>query len=1042
MREAQDILIRAVVEVGKAIGDLQNLEKSITTTASSMGGKMSSAVTGMGAKVTNAGNRISEAGKKIKSALGTEAALAFTAAGTAATNFAKQCISSAVKSESEWTRFGALVQSSGGSWTAEAQKDIKGWAKTFSNNMGYAVSDTREASMALMQFGVKSSQLESSMRGVAAVAARTGMTEAEASNMVISALNGRGMQLAKLTGLRIEDYKTADGQIDQERLLNDLYEQNKDALEAHSKTTEAAIQRMNNSWGSFKTSIGQALLPVVNIIADVVGAIAKWFADLPGPAKTFIAVLLVLGGVIGTVIGVLGLIAPALISLGGIIAAIGSAGGVVAYLAPAFAGLTTIFGGFLGVLSSLLLPILAVVAALGALYFVGLEMGWWNDLSGMVAKFGEVLGQVIGVIGNFINWFILLFTDFPKAQQMFSDFINSLPGIVMGALGALGEWIGQALGNAWNSLSSAGWGLIEAVGQMFSNAITGIVSYAQDFGSQIISTITDALSNLGSMVVPGGGLVEGILSIIAPIPMLLYGKIVEFGPQVLPAINQFVTDLVNGFNEQLNGLGEWIAQSLSNIPGIVSDTLSGLGGAISGALSGLGSSILSGIGGAISAVRDGLLMVMDGLVSALSGLGNLPVVGPLFDGLAKSIQYAASMISIFSNAAIGIINVFTGLLSGTMSVGDAFNAIGGIISIALGQVQVLVANFVTTIISNFMGIGNRILQGFLNIPAMLAQFFTLAVQQIQMKLAQARMIAGLLVTMLVQSISIRFNMLVARVRMIFTSIVNAIRSRLANARGIASNLANMIRNAIVTRFNLIIARVRSIFQRIVSTIRQRLSNAVSSAKQKAQEILQGIKDKVSQIPQMVADEFNKIKDKISSALDNAKNVAVQKIGDLVAAVKGALGIASPGFIQRMVTWEFNSIPGIISDNGVLAVKEAGKMASGIVDAWTSNTSDLIMPGLSMTGSDFSSLLHNQSIDLLRGNPMIQQDLSLLTSNMKVPTMQGAGSREIINNTTHTTDDHQTHIHIDKIELDCNNLTKQESRQILYNALDGLYTGGI
>ena len=81
---------------------------------------------------------------------------------------------------------------------------------------------------------------------------------------------------------------------------------------------------MQNAWGGFKTSIGQALLPVVKIVADVVTSIATWFNELEGPWKPLIATVLAVGGAIGAAIGALGLLAPVISNVGQMISALGN----------------------------------------------------------------------------------------------------------------------------------------------------------------------------------------------------------------------------------------------------------------------------------------------------------------------------------------------------------------------------------------------------------------------------------------------------------------------------------------------------------------------------------------------------------------------------------------------------------------------------------------------------------------------------------------------------------------------------------------------
>ena len=911
---AEDVMIEFSVELGKALEDLKQLENQVKTMKSSIDNQVSPSVNTMGTRVTAAGNKIKGLGQNLKDKLGTEGALAFAAVGGAALNFSKQCVQSAMTAQQEWGRFNALLTQTGVS--SEAAKKVQADVKGIAQEMHRTTADTREASLTFLQAGVSANQLTSALNAAGGVAARAGITQSEAASAISAALVGNSRQLKKLTGLRLEDYKKADGQIDKERLLNDLYNQNKGAIDQYANSTEAKMNDIQNAMGKFKSSIGEALLPVVSLLAQIASAVANFISGLPDGVKQFLAILLLVGGAIGSVIGVLGLFAGALVSIGEFIAAVGAAGGVVAWVSTTF----PMLGAAIGFVTANLLPIiaviLAVVAAFYILYEVGKQMGWWNDLNGMIAKFGEVLGQVIGVLGEFASWFVKLFTDFPAAQAQFNDFINFLGGALMDGLnaawqaisGAVGglidalstmfwdgvngaggaisdalngvvQWVNEGLSNWWNSFTGGASQLTSSLGQMFWDGVNGAGAAIMDALSGIGQIITDALSNLGASVVPGGGLTEGILAIVAPLPTLLYGVFQRLGPTVVPAI----------------------------------------------------------------------------------------------------------------------------------------------------------MGFINTVIQTFTSIGTGILNAFTMIPGLIIQALTGIVTVISTWLGQARMIAGMLVTMLVQSIVTRFNLIVARVRQIFMMVVNAIRSRLMNAVTIAGTLASRVRQMIVTRFNQIIARVRQIFQNIVNTIRQRLSNAVSAAKDKAREIYDGIKQKVSEIPQMVADEFNKIGDRIRDALNNAKNIAVSKISELVSAVKGALGIASPGYIQRMVTWEFNSLPGIIEDNGVVAARNAGDAARGIVTAWTSNMESLTLP--MEDNFDMWSM----------GNVMSQAGLNMnaVTAPMTPVTPPGARpSGGLDMSTSNTTNDNATNIHVDKIELDCNNLTQQQSRQILYDALDGLYTGGV
>ena len=116
---------------------------------------------------------------------------------------------------------------------------------------------------------------------------------------------------------------------DQLRLLSDLYKQNEIALREHGETTEAQLTRVDNSWSRLKTEIGQSLMPVIKLMADVLWGISEAFINLPDPVKQFISAIILIGGAISVVIGAVGMLAPGLIALGKLV---GGTTGVIAFM--------------------------------------------------------------------------------------------------------------------------------------------------------------------------------------------------------------------------------------------------------------------------------------------------------------------------------------------------------------------------------------------------------------------------------------------------------------------------------------------------------------------------------------------------------------------------------------------------------------------------------------------------------------------------------------------------------------------------------------
>ena len=939
------------------------------------GGRITTFGKNLQANLRSAGNSVSNFGRNVQEKMGTQSAMAFAAAGAAALSFSKQCITGAMNAESAWSRYGALVNSSGGNWQAQS-KEVKAWARDVSNSYGYAVSDTREASAALMQAGNSYDFVKNNMSSVAALAARTGTTQTEAANMITMALNGRANALRKATGLEIENYRAADGTIDKQRLMTDILNQNKDALEAHSDTTEAAVARMENSWNSFKTSLGQAMLPVIQTLVPIIQGIADAFNKLPAPVKTAIAAFLLIGGAIGVVLGFVGLIAPAIVTIGGLISSIAGAGGVIAWLGTQVTMVSAAFpilGTVFGFVAANLLPIIAIVGAVvGVLYLLyeaGKRLGWWSDLGGMFQKFGETLTWVGGQIMGFIQWLGLLVTDFPQAMSKLGDFVNNIGPAISGFLSQLGPLLGE-MGNI----------------------------------------IGEALGGLGDMIaehIGNGDLSTGILRLVAPIPMIIFNALSYIAPMVGPA---------------LEGLGNWILNGLSS-------ALGGLGSAIVGALQGLGQWVSDGLSNALSDIPGTIGRIIDatpvGQIASSLGLK----LSDAFRQLPGMITGALGGIGGAIAGALGNLGNSVdggGVLSGIRAMLTPIPTLVGTLLARVGPIaRQTLANGWTAITAMFSQLGSRILSTITTIPTRVGMAFMRLVTIIRLRINQARAVAGTVMASLRNIIINRIMSIPGRVGQIFSLFVQMIRTRIIRAAAQARQGANQIKQAIVDRISQMYTDAQNWFNNLASNIASWLSTAASNAISGAKQIYDNIVNKIKEIPKAVGDELAKIPGKISSALASAASAAASGAANIVSSFLSGMGINSPGKIQRWSEWEFQSVPDNMELSGVEASRNAYKAASDIVRSWNTGMTPLGTPKIDFTASSV--------MDEVGGS----LDVQLLSSNIARMTPIPTQKQASVDNSKTTNNDNTRHITVENITLECNDLTQAQSRRILYNALQGL-----
>ena len=231
------------------------------------------------------------------------------------------------------------------------------------------------------------------------------------------------------------------------------------------------------------------------------------------------------------------------------------------------------------------------------------------------------------------------------------------------------------------------------------------------------------------------------------------------------------------------------------------------------------------------------------------------------------------------------------------------------------------------------------------------------------------------------------------------SIFNQVGARISAFSNVAliyaRNAGRRILQGIVNYVRQIPGRVGAIMGQIPGLIASAAGAAVSAAMNLATQVVQAVVNGVTGVADAVYNEFLKIGDKINQAVSGAVESAVNFGNNIKDAVLGALGIASPGIIQRKVAIEFQDIPGRITESQGAVYGAAQSYASRIMNGF--NTPPI----------------NHANLDTYR-----------LAAGYNGT---GAGNR---NNTTII-------ISEGAIQLDARNLTTKESKQVLINALQGL-----
>lgn len=591
-------------------------------------------------------NKIKNSSAGMKMALGG----AMTAVGVGMASLAKEAVSSAITAETEWNRFGAAVNSTGGNWEQQST-EIKKWVSNYSNAMGRSIGDTRSAMTALMAYGLSAKEAEQSMGAVSGMAAQLGISQEEASSKLTKAFAGQGRGLKQL-GINLEDYKDkATGAIDKQRLLRDITNKTKDASSKYAGSTQADMNRINQAITNIKTDFGKALLTSIQPLLPVVQGLLNTFNNLPGPIKTILFSIGGLAAVIGVVAGPITTVVGAVQSLKGAVSAVSStmkvaetvttaltsaelaAGAAKAGLtaeeigsAAAHAGSTAAITaeagatglastGFLAMAAAelaALAPIILIIAAIAAIIIIieqlGEYMGWWSDWGSMIEAFSSGIQRLwnafVGskVVQGFLS---ALRQEFNLIKSIVMPIISAVGAAWSGFMGILGSGTG----------SDPVGGLISGFGKL-DNMISGAVGAIrklpqtlQQLPGKAKAAVMGMVTAFSSLVLKGAlyarqlvtRFVANLRSMPARVKMIftrVLTMIRIWALQTIAKMKQTGVKMVTGLVNRLRQLPSKVWHFISQIPHKIAQAASS---AVSAAIS-LATQVVNAVGNGIKGV--------------------------------------------------------------------------------------------------------------------------------------------------------------------------------------------------------------------------------------------------------------------------------------------------------------------------------------------------------------------------------------------------------------------------------------------------------
>ena len=591
-------------------------------------------------------NKIKNSSAGMKMALGG----AMTAVGVGMAGLAKEAVSSAITAETEWNRFGAAVNSTGGNWEQQST-EIKKWVSNYSNAMGRSIGDTRSAMTALMAYGLSAKEAEQSMGAVSGMAAQLGISQEEASSKLTKAFAGQGRGLKQL-GINLEDYKDkATGAIDKQRLLRDITNKTKDASSKYAGSTQADMNRINQAITNIKTDFGKALLTSIQPLLPVVQGLLNTFNNLPGPIKTILFSIGGLAAVIGVVAGPITTVVGAVQSLKGAVSAVSStmkvaetvttaltsaelaAGAAKAGLtaeeigsAAAHAGSTAAITaeagatglastGFLAMAAAelaALAPIILIIAAIAAIIIIieqlGEYMGWWSDWGSMIEAFSSGIQRLwnafVGskVVQGFLS---ALRAEFNLIKSIVMPIISAVGAAWSGFMGILGSGTGS---DPVGGLIS-GFGKLDSMISGAVGAIRKLPQTLQQLPGKAKAAVMGMVTAFSSLVLKGAlyarQLVTRFVANLRNMPArvkMIFTRVLfmirAWALQTIAKMKQTGVKMVTGLVNRLRQLPSKVWHFISQIPHKIAQAASS---AVSAAIS-LATQVVNAVGNGIKGV--------------------------------------------------------------------------------------------------------------------------------------------------------------------------------------------------------------------------------------------------------------------------------------------------------------------------------------------------------------------------------------------------------------------------------------------------------